>query len=404
MRKTIIQFAALLFAVSQGAFAQFRFSGTVYDKATNQPIPDVYVSFNGTTAYTITDNSGKFELTFAQRLNTQLVFSHIAYNIVINENPFDELPERIYMEQKLNILGEVTVQADRFSRRQKLQAFREQFLGMTQAGRSCKIVNEDDIQLSFNMATKTFFASSNKPIEVINEYLGYRVFVTLDDFWAEYSSVTLNSDRAMKTFCKMNTLFIDLRQGDTRIKKRRDDIYEESTRNFFKNLAYNPLFSSDTEVLLNRFGHFLAAGREVIIDGEKLEKAKEPPFFIIYKDRTPVVFRSYFTVKDTLSQKMICLSDTIIEKENPDNSILKISVLHREKANETYYQVNLSSNSPTNVLVVNEQPIYFSGIRFFTDTLLVDKYGNIYQFDKVFFSGLMGRMRMGDTLPLEYEP
>ena len=44
-----------------------------------------------------------------------------------------------------------------------------------------------------------------------------------------------------------------------------------------------------------------------------------------------------------------------------------------------------------------------SDIQFYTDSLLVDQYGNIDQFDKVYFSGLFGQHRAGDMLPLEYE-
>ena len=359
-------------------------SGVVYDKATKQPIPGVNVYLDGTSIVDVTENSGKFTLSVKQIINTKLVLRLLTYHTLIIEEPFKHLPDTIYMEEQITMLGEVTVQADRFSRRQKLRAFSEQFLGTTQAGSSCRIVNENEIQLSFHLPTKKLLASSDKPIEVINEYLGYRVLFTLDDFWAEYSDVTLSSDKALQTFCMIRTLFTDLKPNDIRIKRRRDDIYEESTKNFFKNLAYNPLFGSNTS------------------EGEKLREAKQNPIFRLYKDGTQINPYSYFIIRDTLSQKMIYLSDSIIEKENPDNSMLRISVLHREKANETYYRQANSSNS--SILFVNGDSNYSSGIRFFTNSLLVDRYGNIDQVDKVFFSGLMGRIRMGDLLPMEYEP
>ena len=401
MKKAIITTIVVLSYIQINAQ---NLTGVVYDKTTKQPIPGVYVYLDGTTIGDITANSGRFTLSIKQMINTKLVLRHIVYNTIVIETPFIHLSDTIYMEEQVNMLSEVTVQADRFSRRQKLKAFREQFLGTTQAGNSCKIVNEDDIQFSFNMATKTFFASSDKPIEVINEYLGYRIFFTLEDFWTEYSSVTLAPDKAKRTFCMTKTLFTDLKPDDIRIKKRRDDIYEESTKNFFKNLAYNPLFGG---VYLEELDDFLAQG----FDGETISKETKNPVFRIYnEDKAEINPRSYFIIKDTLSQKMIRLSDSIIEKENPDNSILRISVLHREKANETYYrQANPIIGSST--LVVNggsnnslAYGNHSSGIRFFTDTLLIDQYGNIDKVDKVFFSGLMGRIRMGDSLPMEYEP
>ena len=354
------------------------FTGTVYDRATNQPLPDVYVSLNGTVAFAITDNSGKFELTVAQRLNTQLVFSHIAYQMVIIENPFDELPEEIYMEQRLNILDDVVVSArvspeyaDPFTRAQKLKAFREQFLGTTRAGKSCFIMNETDIELRYNVQTNTLYASSDNPIVVVNEYLGYMVSFTLLDFRIEYavgrslietrrsrSSDILEYDPVSSQFIDKNvvegiyvltnnydiqrsyftviSLFTDLSPDDNRIKRRRYEIYEQSSAFFFKNIINHTLEESN---------------------------------FRIHKDRRHVVDQSlYFTIEDTLSLKKIRLI--------PDSGSI-VNVRYR--------------NRPSN-------------IQFNTDTLLVDRYGNIDQFDKVLFTGAMGESRAGDLLPIDYEP
>jgi hypothetical protein len=125
-------------------------TGTVYDKVTKQPIPDVYVYLDGTSINDITTDSGRFELAVKKTLNTKLVLHHVSYHTVIIENPFGNIPAKLYMEERLNVLSDVTVQADRFTRAQKLNAFRGQFLGMTKAGKSCKIINEDDIRIWFN--------------------------------------------------------------------------------------------------------------------------------------------------------------------------------------------------------------------------------------------------------------
>ena len=357
MKKAVIIIVVVLSCIQINAQT---LTGLVYDKSTKQPISGVYVYLNGTSVFNVTANSGKFSLTPKQVINTKLVLSHLAYQMFVIENPFMNLPDTIYMERQVNTLSEVTVQADPFSRRQKLNAFKEQFLGQTQAGRSCKIVNEDDIQLSFNMATKTLFASSDKPIEVINEYLGYQVFFTLVDFKAVYPTVTLNSNRTQNVYYSVMSSFTDLNTDDRRIKRRRDEIHEISSKNFFKNLAYNSLLSADS---------------------------LQPPTFRVYKNGTYIDLDSYFIIEDTLSLKTIHIPDSIIENGSPDNSLLKINVSQRNSENSD-----------------NQNILYLSNIRFFTNTLLVDQYGNIDQFDKVVFGGQMGMSRAGDMLPMEYEP
>ena len=396
MRKTIIVTIIVLSCCRINAQT---FTGTVYDKATNQPISGVYVSFNGTVAYTITDNLGKFELTVAQRLNTQLVFSHIAYNMVIIENPFDKLPEEIYMEERVNMLDDVVVSArqlaeyaDPFTRAQKLKTFREQFLGTTRAGKSCFIMNEADLELRYSVQTNTLYASSDNPIVVVNEYLGYMVSFTLLDFRIEYAvqleisgtgkSPSLSGGRLtsgelqelraqgreltntelqelraqregmsalqlhstsrsyniQRSYFTVISLFTDLSPDDRKIKSRRDDVYEQSSTNFFKNIANNTLGKSN---------------------------------FRIHKDRRNVVDQSlYFAIEDddTFSLKTI--------RFIPESGSI-INVRYR--------------NKPSN-------------IQFLTDTLLVDRYGNIDKFDKVLFTGVMGESRAGDMLPVDYEP
>jgi hypothetical protein len=263
------------------------------------------------------------------------------------------------MEERMNMLSEVSIQADRFTREQKLKAFREQFLGVTQAGRTCKIMNESDIRIWFNLQTNTLFVTSDQPIEVINEYLGYKTLFSLVDFRAEYySHVTLNRDNVRQSFFAVTTSYTDLNPNDRRIKRRRDEIYDRSSTFFFKNLANNTLNESG---------------------------------FRIFRGGFPIDHNLYFTTKDTLSLKMIQL---IPEMENINSATLpgiRISV-----------RGNLSTEISSNFSVLYRRRQ--SDIIFYTDTILVDQYGNIDQIDKVMFSGLMGQNRAGDMLPLEYEP
>ena len=331
-------------------------TGLVYDKHTNQPVYGAYVYLDGTSIVDLTDESGKFTLDVKQVINTRLVLRHLAYHTVIIETPFTHIPDTIYMEEQMNMLGEVIFRADPFSRTQKLRAFREQFLGTTESGRACRIVNEDDIRIWFNTATNTLMASSEQPIEVINAYLGYRIFFTVESFETEYSGVTLNSNRIENVYYSVMTLFTDLNPYDERIKMRRDKIYEESSVNFFKGLAYG----SNTE---------------------------RTPYFTVSKNGFPIDPYLFFTIKDTLSLKMIYIPDSTVEESSLDDSLFSINVSYRSREGSS-----------------NRYVWSHSTISFFTNTLFVDLYGNIDQGDKIVFTGMMSLRRAGDMLPLEYEP
>jgi len=410
-QKTIV--IAILFLWYCHATAQV-ITGIVCDKATKLPVPDVHVYLDGTSINTITDASGKFELKTKSAINTKLVLHHLSYQTAIIDNPFGGLPDILYIEGRVRTIREVSIQADRFTREQKMKAFREQFLGVSRAGKSCIILNEDDIQLTVNMQTRRLLASSDNPIVVVNDYLGYKISFTLFDFWVQYGLgiVSLDNDYVHSSFFAVVSSFTDLFPDSRRIKRRRDSVYEISSNNFFKSLANNTLKD-------NRF--------------------------IVFEKSFPINHEQYFSIKDTLSLKMISIipsknidskNDTYQHVPN-DYEIRNDTVFHNKKVNRVIPKTNPNSGFPAmnDTLVrrpmviggipntnIDKEMMFYSGpklsgkisvlyrrriqsdIYFATDSFLVDRYGNINQISKISFSGQFGKNRAGDMLPIDYEP
>jgi hypothetical protein len=325
-------------------------TGVVCDKESKLPVSNVHVYLDGTSINTVTNNSGRFELQTNSRINTKLVLHHLSYETAILDHPFEGLPDTLYITEQVRSLPETVVLADRFTREQKMKAFREQFLGITRAGKSCIIQNEDDIQLSVNMQTRRLMASSDHPIVVVNNYLGYKVSFILVDFWVQYgvSIESLSSDYTQSSFFAVVSFFEDLTPDNRRIKQRRDNIYESSTNYFFR------CFVNDS-----------------------LKENK----FLLYNKQFPVDYRQYFTTKDTLMQKMISII--------PETDINTMTL---------YSDIQLTGM----ISVLNRKKIQ-SNIFFMTDSFLVDRYGNIDKIDEISFSGQMGELRAGDMLPIDYE-
>ena len=355
MKKTLI---AILFLWHSFAGAQV-ITGVVCDQDSKLPVFGVYVYLDGTSINTITNNSGKFELKTNSVINTRLVLHHLSYETAIINLPLEGLPDTLYIKERINTIGEVAIRADRFTREEKLKSFREQFLGMTRAGRSCTILNEDDIELTVNMQTQTLTASSDKPIVVVNNYLGYKISFVLVDFEVRYNNFTIMVGRSGASYLDNNnvqgcfyavvSLFTDTAPDNRRIKRHRENVYEQSTNYFFKSFA-----------------------------NETLQENK----FTIYNRSFPVNPQNYFAIKDTLSQKMISIiPETNINKPYSDytksQTLGMISVLYRKTDQSTIY--------------------------FMTDSFLVDQYGNTDQIDKILFSGHIGQNRAGGMLPIDYE-
>ena len=333
-------------------------NGVVCDEATKLPVANVHVYLDGTSIHAITNDSGTFELNPKSIINTNLVLSHLSYETTIIDRPFDELSDTLYISELTQTLDEVTVVADRFSRNQKMKVFREQFLGTSKAGKLCTILNEDDISLTYNMSSHRLLAMSEKPIVVVNDFLGYQVSFILMDFFVQFSlnRVSLNSTYITDSFFAVVSSFTDLTPENSRNLQRRDNAYDYSCNNFFKSFANNSLDDSG---------------------------------FVILNKMLPIDHQQYFAMKDTMSLKMISII--------PDTDIEKETVVH---SGSSIYSVS----DLTGIISVLFSKNIRSDIFFRTDSFLVDKYGNIDQFDKVSFTGKFGENRAGDMLPIDYEP
>ncbi|MDR1055644.1 MAG: carboxypeptidase-like regulatory domain-containing protein [Prevotellaceae bacterium] len=323
-------------------------SGTVYDTHTKKPIPEVNIYLDGTSIHTVTDANGNFNLAVGKLINTQLIISHIAYEIQIIASPFEKMPEKIYLKEQTNILVEAVIEL-LFTRKQMLKAFREQFLGQTRAGKSCKILNEGDIQLTYDRDARSLTAYCREPIIIENEYLSYKIYFGLISFQTTYLDNSINSKNARQSAFYGTSSFVDLKPGDKKTKKRRDDIFKASAVNFFKNLSNNSLKDADYKIFNNGY---------------------------------PINQNFYFIIKDTLSQKLIQI--------DPESNINKIAVGYNGK----------KVTGKITVLYNKKQQ---SEITFLTNKFHVDRYGNINEIDQIFYSGYMGQQRIGHMLPLDYE-
>ncbi len=334
-------------------------SGTVLDDITNKPIEGVFVYLEGTSINSITNSEGKFQLSVGKRINTSLMFYTLSYFPVQISNPYQENIDKIYMKQKVHGIKEVTVENFYFTREQKMKVFREQFLGTTKEGESCSILNEDDIELYYDLSSKTFTASAEKPIIIFNKHLAYEIRCVLYNFIIKYSrKKTLDIYQAEKLSFRGSFSFTDLYTSKTvpvKIKKARKEVYKYSSPYFFKSLVTNQLEEAKYEV----FSKILPTS---------------PP-----KQINPY---NYFAIQDTLSCKLLTIiPGTDIHKDFHEGK--QVSVVGVE------YDQNKDTRSE---------------ISFLTDSLLVDSYGKTNMPEELYFSGFMSKNRVGNFLPFDYQP
>lgn len=328
------------------------FSQNIKGKITNsnlQPIEGASVYLDGTTIGTISDSEGLFEITSNNKYNTLLIVKYLGYEDVYVSNPYEKEFYTFVLVPKINEIETVVIVKDGFTRKQKLQLFREQFLGLTKYGKACKILNEDAIDFNYDLETFIFTASCPEPIRVENPLLGYFIDFDLQDFYVKFNFKTIKSVNAIQSLF-LGTVKYTETKIDEKIIKNRNDVFFGSAVDFFKG----------------------------IIDNSWSEKK-----FILYEGKFPVLSNDYFKVL----KKNDLYEVTVTSTNKVSFSIGGI------KRNNFYADFNLLYSKKRQSRVIFKTEIFF-----------VDAFGNNSHKDQIVFGGDIGRQKAGNTLPLDFEP
>lgn len=312
--------------------------GSVKDKS-NNPLPGANVYFDNSSLAVITGADGEFDLSINSKLNLTLVVSYIGYKTqYIKDYSFDE-KLNIVLEEELNVLKEVTIHEQLFTRKEKMELFRQQFFGSTKAAKKATIKNEDEIYFTYDKATNSLYAYSDVPLEINNPYLGYAIFYDLESFRVDFIKRSISSADVKSIFYAGYSRFVEV-VSDAEMLKKREKHYRGSALHFFRSLG-------NRELTKNKFQ--------------------------IYKDGLLRMPADCFALKDTMGMREVTVKK--VNKELKDN--------------EVFYNILYDGTERSRV--------NFSTLSFFVDYL-----GNYSSLEQIFLQGEFGRKRIADMLPLNY--
>ena len=204
--------------------------GIVLDHETDEIIPFANVYFNASQHGTVTDENGYFELNIAGYLAHNVVVSCVGFDTWIIDDIQVGKYYKVYLKPSSFLLREVLVVHKDIPRKKKEQMFLREFLGTSANASKCTIENIEDVYLSYFKSTKTLYAYCDKPLNINNKRLGYKILYFLDEF-------TLSPDNM---FYSGNFLFEDeISFSSMDLKKvlnRRVKAYYGSRMHFFREL------------------------------------------------------------------------------------------------------------------------------------------------------------------------
>lgn len=343
--------------------AQQVISGFVYDELEKKPLEGAYVYLDGTTISASTDSKGYFKIVAAQKYNASLIISYIGFEALRLDDPFQYVGRSIkaYLSLEATELDEVIItNKSLFSRAEMMKAFRQQFLGMTKAGSSCKILNEDDIYLQYDEQRHVLKARCSKPIRVKNAYLKYDVYFNLMAFEVLYRMNSVDLNYMKQSFYAGTTSYTDVsRKGSA--DKRRKEVYVGSVTHLMNTIK---------------------------------NKSWDRQKFTMYVDRLPVKPADYLTVSDSLGMTKVKVNTKALEATLPKIEVKEgLTDKMPEKMDYTKVPVSILHNLDT-----GKQ----SGMNFQTETFYIDANGLYQPTAALMFFGYMGSLKVGDMLPADY--
>ncbi len=336
MKRFIVLFFFLSTLVS---FSQ-AIKGRVVD-VNNMPLAGANIYFDGTTIATIADDNGNFSLNYTSKLNSILAISYIGFQTEYITNITVGKELLIKLIQANTSINEVVVRKDKFTRKQKLQLFREQFLGKTSNAKATKIENEEAIYFDYDSKTRTLKAYSDIPLIIKNPALGYKLTYELVNFEAVFFQETMKSSEVIRSYYAGLSRFEDIMIGTKAVKKR-EKAYQGSQLHFFRNLA-NKVWNKDN--------------------------------FLLFKGSYQDNPHDYFDVIDEGDSKKVTVKKQVKSFSNK-NFVAEFNLLFNKKQQ--------------------------SRITFETETFYVDKFGNNSNIENIIFSGYLSELKVGDMLPINY--
>lgn len=402
MKKKLLLFFSLLSSLV--ITAQIYISGTVFD-IDGHRLEGTSVYLNNTSIGTTTDMDGKFYLNLPKG-QYKLVVSYLGYvskSYPINTKTYEK-PLIFKLIPKTNVLDEVVIKrrkkisANR--RKEFLRIFRQKFLGTSKFAKNCKITNENVIDFDYQDKTKTLDVFAREPLTIINKSLGYTLMFDLTTFKLTPESLTYLG----------NVQYIE-NKGSKRKQKRwtknRDKAYRGSQAHFLRAVMKNqtqregflvdqirrkpnPIIPSVEEIdkatrIIKRdqntepssYGKNPVSQKELIKAKSIMRRAQLAPYIerLIKRNIKPYRFTLEYDGK-----KHLMFED-----------FLKVVYL-RELPDKNYRRRNGFPRYQTSLMKLNKEEV------------LIERIGALSEPLDVLLLGYWGFEKVGDTLPLDYQP
>jgi hypothetical protein len=370
--KTILRYLLLSTLIFIGTFTysqdRYRLTGIVTgDKG--QTLKSATVFISGSEKITATNDDGKFTLAGmdpgSYKLSvTMLGYSLYTQNVIIKSS---DINLSLSLIVKPIVLNEVMIGSAKKANT-NYEFFKKKFLGTSANAKQCVILNPNVI--NFSTRKGVLLASTDEFLIIENKALGYLIKYLIKDF--EYKRADFTSIYDGETsFEKLN--------GSPEMEKvwakNRADVYKGSFMHFLRSVYANKVLKEG----------FLA--RQIYA-------------FVPFKDGNSDVVK--YLNRVILDPRPIRF-DTLATTLDTSFISLKSPTLYVTYEPKVTARMKDTDESPTQTAFELDNSIG-SILKLRADKAIIDRRGNYTNYRAFYIEGYWGRNRVGDQLPLEYQP
>lgn len=269
---------------------QSAIKGRALKQSTGAPLENVNVYISGTTWGAATDRFGYFEINPLPEGIHIIVASIVGYDsetkeLIIKENTTYQVEFKL--KEATYELESVVVAAQSSKEwRRDFEIFKKRFLGETKLASDCIIENPEYINLVW-ISSYELRATTEKPIIIINNALGYKISCELVTFLWDTKSYQINFT--------IRPLFMELQDSTGLLNekwiKNRYETYNGSIDQFLKSVINNSLEKSGFRIYINTMPS----------TKNKYENFLEQPMVRPYGDEYIMSFNDYLKVEYVLN-------------------------------------------------------------------------------------------------------
>jgi hypothetical protein len=379
-------------------------TGRVVDETTNEPLEFVTIFITNTTRGTTTNEQGSFSIPLPAGKH-EIVVSMVGYGAIVHPLNIPDVSDKplppilFKLTPTETALNSVSVKAKRDpSWYDNLEVFKTSFLGQSEVASKCKLTNPENLIIVFDPINGTLKVESRDLMVIENPVLGYKL---------SYLLVEFNYDLNQKYVSYLGYPRFEPMKGSKskqkRWEKNRLKAYNGSAMHFVRALRQKRL--EENQFTLRRLiripnpdrpseEEFAEARRQLHALGNSTPLHQDHPLNkILAKTSLPKILERLDTTR-------IPYKEYVSEQGNAvamsfDGSFQIVYTGEKEEA------AYVSASSPFRT----RQPTYQTSVISMKEKeVILDKSGSISDPLALVFEDYWGWEKVGDMLPLDYEP